>query len=768
MARSSAILAGWFSAAAVGLLQFGCASTDNRQLEWIGAGRFPEVASLLEAKAAVHPLETADLHELCYAYSRIKRYAKLFACLDTLEARAANGDRQTRLFAYSDVTPVIRLMRAEAWLDFGRNAEASKAANEALEMVGRSLANDEDIEADALSIMTLAAAFAGDRPAAEAYLARLQKLERSWIANDPYASQKVYAFARCYLALGRYQQVLDTLTNDRRHSIQVLLDDLMTGARFEGSSNWVWQDLPRAYMIAKSLKELGRTAEAKAAYDRLLANPETAANGEIEWLVLYDRGRIAEAENDIAGAIDRYGRAVERFELQRASINTEANKIGFVGRRQEVYDRIIALLARSGQDRRAFEYVQREKARAFIDLLAQKFASPDRQPIATGTDGALGAYFKVELEGLEQSSASDGRERRRQANAQATAQLVAAAPNIASVVTGNPLKTPEEARRLLGPDETLVQYQVSGNDGWIWVISRDTFVKRPLDIRGLADLVKQFRLSVERPDRPVADKARELYDRLLRPVAGDLKTPGLLVVPDASLYYVPFVALSDGRQSVLDRFRVRFMPALSIYETPRRQDGATSMLVIGDPDTGVSVPLPDAAREATDVARLTAPDSKLLIRGGATRAAFAGLAGRYGRIHIASHAGFNAEQPLNSYVMLARDGRDNGYFTAQDFLSLKYSVDLITLSGCSTGLGGISPGKDVLGFNSALLRSGARNIVSSLWEVSDPATAGLMQSFYRNLPRGKREALRAAQIETRKTKAHPYYWASFYLTGFDP
>ena len=273
---------------------------------------------------------------------------------------------------------------------------------------------------------------------------------------------------------------------------------------------------------------------------------------------------------------------------------------------------------------------------------------------------------------------------------------------------------------------------------------------------------------MERPDRPVADKARELYDRLLRPVAGDLKTPGLLVVPDASLYYVPFVALSDGRQSVLDRFRVRFMPALSIYETPRRQDGATSMLVIGDPDTGVSVPLPDAAREATAVARLTAPDSKLLIRGGATRAAFAGLAGRYGRIHIASHAGFNAEQPLNSYVMLARDGRDNGYFTAQDFLSLKYSVDLITLSGCSTGLGGISPGKDVLGFNSALLRSGARNIVSSLWEVSDPATAGLMQSFYRNLPRGKREALRAAQIETRKTKAHPYYWASFYLTGFDP
>lgn len=42
-----------------------------------------------------------------------------------------------------------------------------------------------------------------------------------------------------------------------------------------------------------------------------------------------------------------------------------------------------------------------------------------------------------------------------------------------------------------------------------------------------------------------------------------------------------------------------------------------------------------------------------------------------------------------------------------------------------------------------------------------------MQHFYANLSQGKRkrEALREAQRETRKTFAHPFYWAAFYLTG---
>jgi len=41
-----------------------------------------------------------------------------------------------------------------------------------------------------------------------------------------------------------------------------------------------------------------------------------------------------------------------------------------------------------------------------------------------------------------------------------------------------------------------------------------------------------------------------------------------------------------------------------------------------------------------------------------------------------------------------------------------------------------------------------------------------MTEFYEALKKsGKREALRKAQLSTKKKYPHPYYWVSFQLTG---
>ena len=64
------------------------------------------------------------------------------------------------------------------------------------------------------------------------------------------------------------------------------------------------------------------------------------------------------------------------------------------------------------------------------------------------------------------------------------------------------------------------------------------------------------------------------------------------------------------------------------------------------------------------------------------------------------------------------------------------------------------------------LYAGSSSIVASLWKVDDLATSQLMTRFYKEMDRtDKREALRTAQLETKKKYPHPYYWASFQLTG---
>ncbi|MFW6039900.1 MAG: CHAT domain-containing protein, partial [Gemmatimonadota bacterium] len=66
------------------------------------------------------------------------------------------------------------------------------------------------------------------------------------------------------------------------------------------------------------------------------------------------------------------------------------------------------------------------------------------------------------------------------------------------------------------------------------------------------------------------------------------------------------------------------------------------------------------------------------------------------------------------------------------------------------------------------LAAGARTVVASHWPVG-PATAELMDGFYRALAAGNRPAaaLRAAKLRMRSApgRAHPFYWASFALVA---
>jgi CHAT domain-containing protein len=98
---------------------------------------------------------------------------------------------------------------------------------------------------------------------------------------------------------------------------------------------------------------------------------------------------------------------------------------------------------------------------------------------------------------------------------------------------------------------------------------------------------------------------------------------------------------------------------------------------------------------------------------------------------------------------------------------LKLPVQLLTLSGCGTGLSVVSAGDELLGLTRGLLGTGVQTLLLSLWDVHDSATADLMVRFYSRLREGhpKSVALRGAMLETRSLHPHPYYWAPFFLAG---
>jgi CHAT domain-containing protein len=131
-------------------------------------------------------------------------------------------------------------------------------------------------------------------------------------------------------------------------------------------------------------------------------------------------------------------------------------------------------------------------------------------------------------------------------------------------------------------------------------------------------------------------------------------------------------------------------------------------------------------------------------------------------IHIATHGWFRQDNPMFSSISLG-----NSQLSLFDLYHLSLPAELVTLSGCGTGLNVVVGGDELLGLKRGLLYAGAEGVLLTLWDVHDQSTAGFMQLFYRHLQHGsdKAQAARQAMMEIRAAYPHPFYWAPFVLVG---
>jgi CHAT domain-containing protein/Flp pilus assembly protein TadD len=162
-------------------------------------------------------------------------------------------------------------------------------------------------------------------------------------------------------------------------------------------------------------------------------------------------------------------------------------------------------------------------------------------------------------------------------------------------------------------------------------------------------------------------------------------------------------------------------------------------------------------------------------------------------IHIATHGFFlgsgcesqmSLEDPLlRSGLALAGANRrssagpaqDDGIFTAEEVASLDLSsAELVVLSGCDTGSGEIRAGEGVLGLRRAFQVAGARNLIMSLWPVTDDGARQWMTALYQSRfgkNRGTAASVREASLSQLRARraahlsTHPFYWAGFISVG---
>ena len=533
-----------------------------------------------------------------------------------------------------------------------------------------------------------------------------------------------------------------------------------------------WENvlLPRTYIRAKAFLELGQIDEAKPLYDRLLGFELLRHNHTYYWQTLYDRGRIAEAEGDVSAAEDLYRRAVEVIEDERTTITTEASKIGFIGNKQEPYTRIVFLLAASGRTGDAFDYAERARSRALLDLLAARHDTAATNLFGARASAKLEALDKVEgeLKVALNSNKPDEISKTRTVVHDLRSDLRRDDPQLASLVIGT-VSTVTDIQALVRSGKALVSFFSSRDRLLAFVVTRTSIESVALNGTTMPEMVAEFRRKIAdyRSDGWRED-ARVLYDRLIRPWRSKVSAKTLLIVPHGPLNYLPFAALQSETGALIDEFALQFLPSASTlpFIQGHSKDGGTHMLVFGNPDLGSpKLDLPFAEEEARKVAE-TRPGSMVLVRRQATAKAFRDSAGSYPFIHYAGHARFDARAPLESALYMTPSDGDDGRVTVADLYSLHLDADLVTLSACETGVGQLASGDEMIGLIRGFLYAGSRNIVTTLWEVDDRATAELMEAFYQaatGMP--LHLALRAAQIKTRAGFPQPLFWSGLQMTG---
>jgi CHAT domain-containing protein/tetratricopeptide (TPR) repeat protein len=500
-------------------------------------------------------------------------------------------------------------------------------------------------------------------------------------------------------------------------------------------------------LLARALVTQGRAREAVAPAERAV---ELARNDPVRRLIaLHTRAMVCHRLGRAPDTLADLQAAMELIDQTR-QIPSDALRQQFRERHQAVFGLAVDVFHRLGRHEEALQAAEKGRARAFLDLLADRAAEPSAPPPPPG------------------------------------------APEIAELAAR---MRSHVLAYWVGPEATLA-----------WVVGPEGVrgaARVPVPAARLASLVYATTTGADawRQGRaPERSEWRELHRLLVEPVARWLpraRGSRVTVVPHGPLFRLSFAGLRDaGGVYLVERHALHHVPALGVFRFSASDavpgGSPPRYLLVADPSGAPPAPgnarrpaLPGARREVAAIRRLLGDGAEVtsLVGAAAGEAAVTAALGGHGVAHLAVHGDVRDEAPLSSFLALGSGpgASPDGRLTAAEVYTLKLQADLVFLSACRSGRGPVT-GDGILGLTRAFLSAGASSLVTTLWDVPDMAAAELVPTFYRSLLRAsdRSAALRAAQLSLLRAlrdgrlKAgpsgtalpeDPALWAAYVLVG---
>lgn len=385
-----------------------------------------------------------------------------------------------------------------------------------------------------------------------------------------------------------------------------------------------------------------------------------------------------------------------------------------------------------------------------------------------------------------------------------------------------------QTQNVLDENTALLQFHLGGKNSFLFVMNdKEYSIIKLAPSEQIEDFTNRLRRSIRLVNpQDFINVSTELYTQLIEPALPLIESRDkLVIIPDGALHHLPFETLIS--EAVYDDYRnisfsslqyliqeysitYNYSSKLAVYKLEQERDTITrtpqprfagfAPVFTTDRDENARPvnlayardsaeqptrefslawfpDLPHSEEEVHAIVNLFGMEDHRtagFYHSDATKENFLASAEEYTHIHIASHGFFNEEEPMLSGVLFSPgdysdiEGERDILF-AGEIYGLNLDSDLVVLSSCESGVGTLQRGEGIMSLTRGFIHAGARNLLVSLWKVTDRHTADLMEEFYRHVLQGETytEALRNTKLRMieQDDTALPIFWSGFVMIG---
>ena len=365
----------------------------------------------------------------------------------------------------------------------------------------------------------------------------------------------------------------------------------------------------------------------------------------------------------------------------------------------------------------------------------------------------------------------------------------------------------------------LIEYNSFKNiSGLMIVIGKESQKNIMIDLSNLAENISTFNKLIQSRfafQKSVRDKfidtSHELYKTLIEPIESELEgKTKIMIVVEGELFHLPFELLLKSNEkkpyqeldflikkyeinyhysataflklqektTVKDNSLLAFAPIFSKGEELTTASRSLDFMVDSvyrSIENFEFTALPSTKKEVNAISKLVKSNNgqtNVLLSKNATKNKLSEQLEKqpYQFVHIATHGLVNFKNPkLSALACYSKNETMENLMYANEIQFKDINADLVILSSCESGIGELVQGEGLIALNRSFIYSGAKNVLFSLWKVSDEYSSQLMIDFYKSYFENLSytSALRQAKLKMLENpkSALPKYWSAFVLMG---